>query len=197
MYGGADILFPTPETTPAHPRSNYALQKHTGLEYCRLFSELYDLDTVSLIYFNVFGPNQSISENASYNTVVTAFIDAALNDKKCIIHGDGSQSRDLSYVDNVVQANVLAAEYEGKLNGEIFNIACGETHSINEVFDKIEKLHGKELSKVNYARRIGDPDMSFADISKAKKILNYEPIVYFDEGLEKTYMWYKNDKLNK
>lgn len=189
MYGGADIPFPTPETTPAHPRSNYALQKHTGLEYCRLYSELYGLDTASLIYFNVFGKNQYASN--AYAGAVPAFFSAALNDKPCRVDGDGGQSRDWTHVNNVVQANILAAEYDGQLSGEAFNIGCGEVYSVNDVLVEIEKLMGRKLDVVNAPARLGDPRKSHADITKAKEILGYEPKVKFLEGMRLTYEWWK------
>lgn len=188
MYGGADIPFPTPETTPAQPKSNYALQKHTGLEYCRLYSELYGMDTCSLIYFNVYGVSQQFG--GSYSTCITAFFHAAFNNYPCRIDGDGLQSRDLTYVDNVVQANLLAATHPNKLNGEAFNIACGETYTVNEVFNKVQSLMGKELKKTMAPARLGDPRKSLADIAKAQKVLGYDPKVKFDDGMKLTYEWW-------
>jgi len=192
MYGGSDIEFPTPETTPAKPKSNYALQKHVGLEYCRLYSELYGLDTVSLIYFNVFGPLQRTGSNAAYNTVVTAFMDCAIKGESCRVDGDGLQSRDLCYVDNVVQANILAAIHPDKLMGDTFNIACGETHSVIDVFNKVKELNGGVLEKHHVAPRLGDPRKSHADISKAVSVLGYKPEVKLEEGLDRTWDWWQN-----
>lgn len=189
MYGGEDIPFPTPETTPAHPRSNYALQKHTGLEYCRLYSELYGMDTCSLIYFNVYGKGQLYG--GSYSTCITAFFHAAFNNHSCRIDGDGEQSRDLTYVDNVVQANLLAATHPNKLNGDAFNIACGETYTVNEVFWEVESLMGKRLDQKLTPARLGDPRKSLADISKAQKVLGYEPKIKFKDGMRLTYNWWK------
>lgn len=188
MYGGQDIPFPTPETTPAHPRSNYALQKHTGLEYCRLYSELYGLDTASLIYFNICGQLQ-FADN-SYAGAIPAFFSAAVNNKPCRIDGDGNNSRDWTYVENVVQANILAAEYKGKLNGEHFNIGCGESYSVNEVFREVEKCVGHKLQYTHAPKRLGDPKKSLADISKAKRVLGYEPKVKFYEAIKKTADWW-------
>lgn len=188
MYGGENIPFPTPETVPAHPRSNYALQKYTGVEYCRLFSELYGLDTVSLIYFNAYGPFQRAG--SAYATVVPAFFDAAVNGKSCRIDGDGLQSRDLCYVDNVVQANILAAECKDFLGGEKFNIACGETHSVLKVYEMVKKLLAIDLPKHHEPSRLGDPRKSHADISKAQTTLGYEPLVDFDEGMRNTARWW-------
>ncbi|KKK47035.1 hypothetical protein LCGC14_3159260, partial [marine sediment metagenome] len=156
MYGGESIPFPTPETTPAHPKSNYALQKYTGLEYCRLFSELYVLDTCSLIYFNVFGPGQLAG--GSYSTVIPAFFHSALNDESCRIDGKtGDQSRDFCYVSNIVDANILASENKRAFCGDAFNIANGETHSVLEVYHQVKKIFCKDLKKHHVSRRLGDP----------------------------------------
>jgi UDP-glucose 4-epimerase len=189
MYGGENIPFPTPETTPACPKSNYALQKYTGLEYCRLYNELYGLDTCSLIYFNLYGPFQKHA--GSYSTCITAFFHAAFNNHSCRIDGDGEQSRDLTYVDNVVQANLLAATHPNKLNGDAFNIACGETYTVNEVFWEVESLMGKRLDQKLTPARLGDPRKSLADISKAQKVLGYEPKIKFKDGMRLTYNWWK------
>lgn len=189
-YGGENIPFPTPEITPAHPRSNYALQKEVGVQYCRLYSELYGLDTCSLIYFNLYGPQQQFG--GSYSTCITAFFHAAVNDKPCRIDGDGEQSRDLTYVENVVQANLLAANHPQKLNGEAFNIACGETYTVREVYKKVCELAGKQLDIDKAEPRKGDPRKSLADISKAQRILGYEPKVKFEEGMRRTWEWWKD-----
>lgn len=188
MYGGENIPFPTNEDTPAHPRSNYALQKYTGAEYCRLFSELYGLDTVSLIYFNVFGPQQR--SNSAYATVIPAFFEAGIKGKSCRVDGDGGQSRDFCHVDNVVQANILAAECKDFLGGEKFNIACGETHSVLEVYKIVKKLLAIDLLKHHESPRLGDPRKSHADISKAQTTLGYKPLVDFDEGMRNTARWW-------
>lgn len=191
MYGGENIMFPTPETTPAHPKSNYALQKYTGLEYCRLFSELYGLDTISLIYFNVCGKYQRA--NSAYATVIPAFFECAANGKLCRIDGDGGQSRDFTHVDNVVHANILAAEYDDKLMGDMFNIANGETHSVNEVFDIINLFYDGNVKSYKATARLGDPRKSHADISKAVRVLGYNPIVGFDEGMKLTSQWWRDE----
>lgn len=188
MYGGEDIPFPTPEIVPAHPRSNYALQKYTGLEYCRLFSELYGLDTVSLVYFNVFGKNQ-LASNA-YAGAIPAFFAAAMSNKPCRIDGDGEQSRDWTHVNNVVQANILAYEYDEELNGEFFNIGCEENYSVNEVFDEVGKCMGKLLHVEHAPSRLGDPRKSLADISKAQDVLGYDPEVKFADGMKLTAKWW-------
>lgn len=187
IFGGV-AKFPTPEDSPAHPKSNYALQKYIGAEYCRLFSELYGMDTINLVYYNVFGPNQLFG--GSYSTVVPAFFHAALNDGVCIINGDGEQSRDFSYVDNVVDANILAATSKNNFKGDLVNIACGETYSVNEIYSVISGFFGRELKKKNAPPRLGDPFMSLADISKARDLIGYTPSVNFYDGMIKTFEWW-------
>lgn len=187
IYGGIAPI-PTKETDVTYPKSPYALQKQTGAEYCRLYSELYGLDTVSLIYFNVFGSRQYIT--SAYASVIPSFFHAAKNNKPCIIHGDGTQSRDFCYIDNVVEANILAAMYEERFNGERFNIACGETHTINDVFEKVQQLLNIKCEKFNEPPRAGDVKVSQADITKATNILKYKPIVKFDAGMKLTSQWW-------
>lgn len=188
MYGGQNVSFPTPESTTPAPKSNYALQKYVGAEYCRLYSELYGLDTGSLVYFNLFGPHQLFG--GAYSTCITAFFHAALNDYPCRIDGTGEQVRDLTYVSNAVQANILAAKYPGKINGQMFNIGCGEYYSVNQVFNEVQKLTNKKLVKQYAPPRQGDPIKSHALILKAKNKLGYEPKVRFFEGMEKTKNWW-------
>jgi len=187
VYGGV-AKFPTPETEVASPKSPYALHKQTGAEYCRLYSELHGLDTVSLLYFNVFGKYQRA--NSAYATVIPAFFEAGMSGKECRIDGDGGQSRDFCYVDNVVQANILAATSDKAFVGDRFNIACGEHHAINEVYDLIKDLLRRPLKKNHVSPRLGDPRKSHADINKAKEILGYEPSIKFNEGMELTAQWW-------
>lgn len=188
MYGGENIPFPTPETTPAHPRSNYALQKYTGLEYCRLFSELYGLDTISLIYFNVMGKYQRA--NSAYATVIPAFFNNSVTGAKCRIDGPGTQVRDFCHVDNVVQANILAATSDKTFVGDKFNIACGEHHSVLDVYNRVKELSDNDLEKYHVKSRLGDPIKSHADILKARSILGYEPKIKFDEAMRLTSQWW-------
>jgi len=187
VYGGV-AQFPTPETAPASPKSPYALHKQTGAEYCRLYSELHDLDTVSLLYFNIYGKFQRA--DSAYATVIPAFFHAAMNGEPCRIDGDGEQSRDFAHIDNVVQANILAAEHQGRFSGDRFNIACGETHSVNDCFDTIKSLLHVDLDKEHAPARLGDPRKSHADISKAQRVLGYNPTVKFKEGMALTSAWW-------
>lgn len=189
VYGGVSE-FPTPETAPPSPKSPYALHKQAGAEYCRLYSELHGLDTCSLLYFNVLGKYQRA--DSAYATVVPAFFHAAMNDEPCRIDGTGLQSRDFCHVDNVVQANILAAEYEDDLNGERFNIACGNTHSVNDVLTQVRALIKRPINSIQAEARLGDPDKSHGDISKAKKILGYDPKIKFKESMKLTAQWWLN-----
>lgn len=187
VYGGV-AEFPTPETAAPAPKSPYALHKQTGAEYCRLYSELHGLETASLLYFNVFGKYQRA--NSAYATVIPAFFEAGMENKPCRVDGDGEQSRDFCHVDNVVQANILAAKHQGKLLGERFNIANGETHSVNDCFDRIKRLLAIDLQKHTAPPRLGDPRKSHADISKARRVLGYNPTIDFEEGMKLTSEWW-------
>jgi UDP-glucose 4-epimerase len=187
VYGGSAVL-PTPETTPLNPKSPYALQKKVGEEYCSMFSKLYDIETISLRYFNVFGPRQY--GDSPYASVISSFADHLKNGTQPTIHGDGDQFRDFCYVDNVVSANLLAANHEGTFKGDVFNVGCGTTTSVN-------KLHGlMGVQEAEYTEaRAGDVRCSQADITKAAEVLGYRVLVPFDQGLEKTIEWYTNKGL--
>lgn len=187
VYGGV-AQFPTPETAPSSPKSPYALHKEAGAEYCRLYSELHGLDTVSLLYFNVFGKYQRA--DSAYATVIPAFFQAGMDGKPCRIDGDGEQSRDFCHVDNVVQANILAAEYQKPLMGERFNVACGDNITVNECFNQVKKLLAIDLKKTMAPARLGDPRKSHADIGKARKLLGYNPTINFEEGMKLTAQWW-------
>ena len=190
IYGGTSIKFPTPEDERPMPRSNYALQKLAGEHYCRLFSELYSLDTVCLRYFNICGPGSRLGE--AYSALIPVIMNAAVNGGTVNINGDGSIQRDYTPISNVVQANILAAEHPNKLNGECFNIACGQSHTINQVYEKICGLSGKKIPVTYGPARKGDPVKSHADISKARRVLGYEPLVGFEESMETTYNWWES-----
>lgn len=189
VYGGANIHFPTPETESLYPRSHYAFQKQAGENYCRLYSELYGLDTVCLRYFNVTGINSRLG--GAYSALIPVIMNAAVNGGVVNINGDGEIYRDYTPVENVVSAITLAAEHPGRLNGECFNVALGQTFSINEVYNKVCDLAGFKISKTHGPERLGDPKKSLADITKIKAILGYEPLMSFSESLDKTYQWWK------
>ena len=172
------------EDLPIAPMSPYAVAKYAGEANCRAFWKVYGLETVAIRYFNVFGPRQSpVSE---YAAVVPNFIVAALLGERPTIHGDGLQSRDFTFIDNVVQANLLAATTPG-VAGEVFNIAMGQTHSLVDLMHAIEAISGTELNPHHVDGRAGDVRMSLADTTKAREKLGYDPTVGFQDGLKKTY----------
>jgi len=187
IYGDTPML-PKKEGMSPTPLSPYALQKYTGEQYCRLFSQLYGLETVSLRYFNVFGPKQD--PNSVYSAVIPRFIEALLHRRSPIVYGDGEQSRDFTYIDNVVQANVLAMSAQ-RLQGEIVNIACGQRISLNQLLGILKQFIPSERPAVYEEARPGDVRHSLADISKAKDCLRYEPIVSIETGLKRTVEFFE------
>jgi UDP-glucose 4-epimerase len=187
VYGDTPTL-PKHEELPSNPLSPYALQKYIGEQYCRLFYQLYGLETVSLRYFNIFGPKQD--PNSIYSAVIPKFIDALLQGSPPIIFGDGEQSRDFTHIENVVQANLLAMSAE-HLHGEAINIACAERTSLNQLMNVLRKILGSKLSPVYEEPRRGDVRHSLADIRKVKEILNYEPKVGVELGLKKTVEFFQ------
>lgn len=185
---GDDPCLPKKEGMEGTPLSPYAVSKIAGEKYCQVFSQIYGLSTVCLRYFNVFGPRQD--PFSQYAAVIPNFITKTLKEESPTIFGDGEQSRDFTYVSNVVEANFLATEAQD-VSGEIFNIACGEKTTVNSLAEKINALLGKDISPVHDEPRPGDIRHSLADISKARKMLKYEPLVSLDEGVEKTIRWYQ------
>jgi nucleoside-diphosphate-sugar epimerase len=192
VYGGAKFLPTSEAENPPDPKSPYALQKFAIEPFSKIFTELYGMDTVCLRYFNVFGPGQY--GDSPYSTVISAWLENLYfpkDGKKPFLEDDGEQSRDFCYVDNVIQANILAMKYEGKLNGEVFNVAHGERTTVNEVKKLIEEMTGRQLDLEMRPVRLGDIRHTHADISKAQKILGYNPEVKFNEGLKRTVAWYE------
>ena len=185
---GASTELPKREEMPALPIAPYAVSKLAAEGYCRAFHEVYGLETVALRYFNVFGPRQD--PQSQYAAVIPNFITAVLEGRSPIVHGDGDQSRDFTYVDNAVEANIRAADAAGAA-GEAFNVACGERVSLNEVVARLGALARVEVEAVHTDSRPGDVRHSLADISKAREILGYEPAIDFDEGLRRTYAYYQ------
>lgn len=172
------------EDLPIAPMSPYAVAKYAGEANCRAFWEVYGLQTVAIRYFNVFGPRQSpVSE---YAAVVPNFIVAALLSEQPTIHGDGLQSRDFTYVENVVRANLLAATAP-EVAGEVFNVAMGQTHSLLDLLRAIESIAGVDLRPHHVDGRPGDVRMSMADTAKARERLGYEATVGFEDGLKRTF----------
>ncbi|MEK7117537.1 MAG: SDR family oxidoreductase [Patescibacteria group bacterium] len=192
-YGDSPIM-PKEESMNVAPKSPYAIQKLTGEQYCRAFYKLYGLETVCLRYFNVFGPNQD--PESVYSAVIPLFIKKMLKGESPIIYGNGETSRDFTYVDNNVEANLLACSASRDVVGEVINIACGMEISLNELTQKINKILGTNVKPIYEEERKGDIKHSLADISKAKKLLGYEPIIDFDTGLRITVEYYKPNFLS-
>lgn len=192
VYGDT-VQMPEREEFLPRPVSPYAASKLAGEFYCNVFSAIYDLVTVSLRYFNVFGPRQD--PHSKYASVVPAFALKMLKDEQPEIHGDGTQSRDFSYVANVVEANILAATVEdaNAIKGQVFNIACGEEHSVMEIYECIKEILDKDIPVTYGPRRKGDVRRTLADISKASRLLGYRPVVGFKEGLALTVDWFSKN----
>ncbi len=191
VYGGAKHL-PTKESeNHPEPKSPYAMQKYAGEPFAKIFSSLYGLDTVCLRYFNVFGPGQY--GDSPYSTVISAWLEALYfpESKQAFIEGDGEQSRDFCYVDNVVAANIQAAHAPRQFAGETFNIAHGERTTVNEVRALIQELTRRTLELEQRPPRAGDVRHTHADVSKAKEWFDYEPAVKFAEGLKRTVEWFE------
>ncbi len=179
---------PKRETMLPAPLSPYALNKLVGEYYCRVFYESYGLETISLRYFNVFGPHQDPS--SQYAAAISAFVSAMLRGKEPFVYGDGEQTRDFTHIDNVVEANMLAAAAK-TTQGQVINIACGQSVTINQVIRTINELLGTD-HKPRYAPpRAGDIMHSLADITLAREVIGYEPHLMFEDGLARAIEWYK------
>lgn len=185
VYGNTPRL-PQVEDLPPGPLSPYALQKHVGEVYCRLFTSLFGLETVALRYFNVFGPRQRPC--SPYSGVLALFVDAALSGMAPTIHGDGEQTRDFTYVDNVVDGVLRAVDAEG-VSGEVINVAAGARVSLNRAWAVLEQSLGPLPRPVYGPPREGDVRHSHADIGKAERLLGYRPHVSFEDGLRQTVDW--------
>jgi UDP-glucose 4-epimerase len=180
---GDDPTLPKVETLPANPISPYAVAKLAAEHYCRTFARLYGLETVSLRYFNVFGPRQD--PDSKYSAVIPRFLEQGLNHEPLEVHGDGLQSRDFTYIDNVVLGNLLSMDVPG-VSGEVFNVACGSQHTLIAIAEAIGGFLGRPLERRHVASRAGDVRHTKADISKAERLLGYRPTVHFDEGMQRT-----------
>ncbi len=188
-YGDSEIL-PKVETMAVDPLSPYAVGKLVGEHYCSVFYKVYGLETISLRYFNVFGPYQDPTSH--YAAAIPAFVTAILKEQPPTIYGDGEQSRDFTYIDNVVHANLLAARAE-KTQGEVVNIACGERITINAIMKLINEILGKDVQSNYEPQRAGDVKHSLADISLAEKVIGFRPVVDFKAGLQKAIEWYREN----
>lgn len=187
VYGETPVL-PKREDMVPQPLSPYALSKVAGEHYASVFKHVYGFEIVSLRYFNIFGPRQD--PESQYAAVIPRFITALLEGKSPVVYGDGFQSRDFTYVENVVNANLLAAEAEG-VAGQAFNIACGGRYSLLDLLTKVKRLLGTELEPIHEAARAGDVRDSQASIEAAQRTFGYRVSVGFEEGLQRTVKWYK------
>src|SRR5688500_666062 len=190
-YGNTPTL-PKNETMPTAPLSPYALQKLVAEQYCQMFTELYGLETVTIRYFNVFGPRQDPS--SPYSGVISVFIRALVEGHRPTIYGDGGQTRDFTYVANVVDG-VLRACQAPAVSGEVINVATGGRISLNELFRALKDLTGASVEPIYEETRAGDVRDSQADIDKAGRLLGYEPTVTLEQGLEKTVAWFRKTQM--
>lgn len=188
VYGDTKTL-PKTESMTAMPKSPYALTKFVGEQYCEMFSKFYGLNTVCLRYFNVYGPKQNA--DSEYAAVIPKFIRSVILGKSPAIYGDGSQTRDFTYVSDVVRANILAINSEVS-DGTHINIACNRNISVNALLETINSILGKNIKPIYKKRRLEDVRDSLADISKAKKLLGYIPFYDLEKGLNATIQWMKS-----
>ena len=193
-YGDQPTL-PKVEDMSPDPLSPYAVAKLVGEYYCQVFTRVYGLETVSLRYFNVFGPRQD--PGSQYSGVVSRFISSLCTDEQPVIFGDGEQSRDFTYIDNVVSANLKAATTSQGL-GKVINVATGDRITLNELLKELKEILGKTDVEVDYREpRVGDVRHSLADIARAQEFLGYEPTVGLREGLKRTIDWWKASRFAK
>lgn len=192
VYGDTEVL-PKTEDMAANPLSPYALQKFVGERYCKLYCDLYGLETVSLRYFNVFGPGQD--PRSEYSAVIPKFTSSLIANESLTVYGDGEQSRDFTYVENVVDANVLAIQAP-EVAGKVCNIGCNARITLNKLIQLLESIIGVKATVRYAAPKKGDVRHSLADISLARKILGYEPKIFIEEGLKRTVQAFAGDKAN-
>jgi len=188
---GETATLPKAETMQPEPISPYGVTKYVGELYAQTFGRCYGLENVSLRYFNIFGPRQDPS--SPYSGVLAKFCTAFLEETEPVVFGDGEQTRDFTYVDNAVQANLLACEAPN-VSGKVFNVGCGGRVSLNEVLSGLVKITSKVLKAKYDPPREGDIRDSQADISRAKEFLGYDPQIPFEEGLTRTFDWYRSSQ---
>ncbi len=189
VYGDSEEL-PKHEALPTNPRSPYALQKVVVEQYAMLFSRLYGLETVTVRYFNVFGPRQD--PTSQYSGVISLFIGALLEGRRPVIYGDGRQTRDFTYIANVVDGVLRACS--APVDGMAINVATGGRVSLNELAATLQRLSGVSVEPLYQEPRAGDIKHSQADISRARALLGYEPLVLFEEGIRHTLDWYRTER---
>jgi UDP-N-acetylglucosamine 4-epimerase len=187
-YGDSPNL-PKVEGFEGNPLSPYAVTKLVNELYADVFSRVYNLHTIGLRYFNIFGPNQN--PDNPYAAVIPIFCKAYINGEAPNINGDGITSRDFTFVENAIQANIKAMLFEGLEKHEVMNVACGDQISLNDMIELLKKISGKEINAIYLPERAGDVKHSKASIDKIKAVLNYHPEYRFQEGLEIVYEWYK------
>ncbi|HXI93791.1 MAG TPA: SDR family oxidoreductase [Blastocatellia bacterium] len=187
VYGETPVL-PKREDMTLRPLSPYALSKLVGEHYASVFKQVYGFEVVSLRYFNIFGPRQD--PESQYAAVIPRFVTALLDGKAPVVYGDGLQSRDFTFVDNVVNANLLAAEAEG-VAGRAFNVACGGRYTLLDLLGKMKEILGSDIEPIHEAARAGDVRDSQASIEAARQAFGYRVSVDFEEGLRKTVDWYR------
>jgi nucleoside-diphosphate-sugar epimerase len=187
VYGDNPEL-PKREDQPTAPISPYAVSKAAGEQYARVWSKLYGVETVGLRYFNVFGPRQD--PKSEYAAVLPRFILWAFRGEPLQVHGDGHQSRDFTFIDNVVEANLLAGQAPDA-SGEAFNVGCGERTSLLEVIAMLEAILGRKLERLHAPSRGGDVPHTLADVSKAKRLMGYAPLVGFADGFRRTVEYFR------
>ena len=186
VYGDRPDL-PKREDQPPAPLSPYAVSKAAGEQYAAIWTRLYNVETVGLRYFNVFGPRQD--PKSQYAAVIARFIQWGLRGQPLEVHGDGTQSRDFTYIDNVVEANLLAGKAPAAA-GEVFNVGCGDRVSLLDIIARLEGLLGRKLERHHTPSRAGDVPHTLADVSKAKRLMGYSPLVDFDEGFRRTVEYF-------
>jgi UDP-glucose 4-epimerase len=191
VYGGTELR-PTPESTPLQPKSPYAVSKLAGEHYCRVFTELYGIETFALRYFNVYGPRQR--PDSQYAAVIPLFMDALREGKAPLVHGDGKQSRDFTYVSDVVAANIAAASAPSDAAGRAYNVAGGHEHSLLDLLEILGRLLGVEPEPEHTDPRPGDVRHTCAEVSAADRDLDWRAEVSFDDGLERTTEWFIDDR---
>jgi UDP-glucose 4-epimerase len=184
--------FPRVETMLPQPIAPYPVQKLAGELYMQSYARVYGMETVCLRYFNIFGPRQA--PDSPYSGVIAKWVLQMLRGEQPTMQGDGTQSRDFTYIANAVSANLLALEaLAEKVSGRVFNIACGQRYSLNELYSTLAKLTGYTQPALFTERRAGDIDTSLADISAAHQAFGYKPLIGFEEGLAQTVAWHRNE----
>lgn len=190
-YGDSKIL-PKSEANIGKPLSPYAVTKYVNELYADVFHKTYGTKTIGLRYFNIFGPKQD--PNGAYAAVIPLFIQAISNDSPPTINGDGEHTRDFTYIDNAVQANVKAMLSSDDIDNDVINIACADRLSLNSLWSELQFISNKKLNPIYGPERKGDVKDSLADISRAKELINYTPEVTVKEGIKKTYEWFINNQ---